>query len=61
MANKTKTATTPEVKYGKEQFIESKAYAEYKNLFKVLLKDGESYTIAEAETLLNNYLKRKVN
>ena len=60
MANKSKTATEPEVKFGKEQFIESKTYAEYRNLLKVLLVDGETYTKAEVTTLLNNYLKRKV-
>ena len=59
MANKSKTATESEVKFGKEQFIESKSYAEYRTLLKVLLKDGETYTIAEAKAALDAVLGRK--
>ncbi len=60
MANKNKATAEPAVKFTKEQLVESKIYADKRILLKALLKDGETYTKAEAETLLNNYLKGEV-
>lgn len=60
MANKSKTAVSAETRYSKERLVKSKKYADMKNLIKALLVDGETYTIAEVEALLNNYLKGKV-
>lgn len=61
MATKNKANAEPEVRFTKEQLIESKTYANVRPLMRALLKDGETYTKAEANTLLNDYLKRKVN
>ena len=54
---KEKTAVPVETKYSKEQLLRLTVYADRKVLLSVLLKDGETYTKAEADTLLNNYLK----
>ena len=60
MASKNKTTAEPEARFTKEQLAESKTYADVRPLIKALLKDGEKYTIAETDALLNNYLKGEV-
>ena len=54
---KEKTAVPVETKYSKEQLLRLTVYADRKVLLSVLLKDGVTYTKAEVDTLLNNYLK----
>lgn len=54
---KEKTAVPVETKYSKEQLLRLTVYADRKVLLSVLLKDGVTYTKAEADALLNNYLK----
>lgn len=61
MATKNKVTVESEVRFTKEQLVESKTYADVRPLIRAILKDGEKYTKAEVEILLNNYLKRKVN
>lgn len=46
--------------FTKQQLITSKKYAEKKDLLNALLVDGKSYSMAEAEGILDNFLKGKV-
>lgn len=58
---KEMTAEAPAVtKYTKEQLIGSERYRNRRDLLGALLKDGEVYTLHDADTLLSNYMKGKV-
>lgn len=46
--------------FTKQQLLTSKKYAEKKDLLNALLVDGRSYSMAEAEEILNGFLKGKV-
>lgn len=58
---KEMTAETPAVtKYTKAQLLGSERYRNRRDLLGALLKDGEAYTIEDADALLANYMKGKV-
>ena len=62
---KAKTAEAAETaaeatKYTKEALTGSQKFAGRRDLLNVILDDGKMYTIAEAETEINNYLNREV-
>lgn len=48
-------------KFSKAALLKSARFNKRRDLLKVLLKDGETYSIAEVESLLEKKLKRKVN
>lgn len=48
-------------KYTKEQLLASRRFATRRDLLGVLLKDSETYSIAEADSLIQKILKGKVN
>lgn len=48
-------------KYTKEQLLKSRCFATRVDLLGVLLKDGETYTVEETDSLLQKILKGKVN
>lgn len=63
MAKKEKetvSAGIVEQKYSKSALITSGEFVRSKDLLKVLLKDGEFYTISEAKAIVNNYLNKEV-
>lgn len=55
-------AIKKEQKFSKNAFLQStKAeFLRYRDVLKVLLKDGELYTEAEALAILKNYLNKEV-
>ena len=66
MARKTiiaveKTETITESVYSKEQIIKSKKYADRRDILNVLLADGKEYTLDDVNTLLDAFMKGKVN
>lgn len=50
-----------EVKFTKEQLLESKRYRDRKDIINVLLKDNQSYNFKEVDDLVEKYMKGKVN
>lgn len=54
----TKKAETFEVKFSKEQLVNSKRYSKHKDLLNTLLEDGKMYTIAEVDAIIENYSKK---
>ncbi len=63
MAGKTSKQTESEetVRYSKEQLVDAKRYREKKDLINALLEPGEAYTMAEADELLEKFMKGKVS
>lgn len=47
-------------KYKKEQLLYAERYRERRDLIQALLKDGQEYSLEEADRLLEDYLKGKV-
>lgn len=54
-----KEADLTKVKFSKEQILQSKRYANRKDLLNAVLKDDQ-YTFTEVDKLMNDYLKGKV-
>ena len=46
--------------YTKDQLLRSKKYAARRDLLGALLEDGKTYTIAQVDREINQFLKRKV-
>lgn len=58
---KVKSAEQPqETKYTKAALAGSKRFQARRDLLNAILDDGVEYTIAEAETIINNYLNKEV-
>ncbi len=49
-----------EIKYSKEQFMNSKQYAQSRDLLKAMLRENENYTTKEVDKKIENFMKRKV-
>lgn len=47
--------------YTKAQLLASRRYAERRDLLCALLADGETYTVKQADALIQKYLKGCVN
>ena len=47
--------------YTKDQLLRSKKYAARRDLLGALLEDGKTYTAAQVDREINQFLKRKVN
>lgn len=56
MAKNTSTAAV----FTKQQLVESRKYANRRDLLKALLEDGKSYTIAEVDAAIEKFMKGKV-
>ena len=56
----TVSAETAEQRYSKSALIASGEFVRSKDLLKVLLKDGEFYTISEVKAIVNTYLNKEV-
>ena len=64
MAKKNKTVETVEqsaVTYTKEQILCSRKYKYRRDALGVVLADGKEYTTEEVDTLLDEFMKGKVN
>jgi hypothetical protein len=63
MAGKSSKKTAPEmaVCYTKEQLAGAKRYCGKKDLISALLDPGKTYTMAEADELLEKFMKGKVS
>lgn len=49
-------------RYTKEQLLESKRYtAVQKDILRVVLEDGKTYTHEEAQQAISGFLRRRVN
>lgn len=46
--------------YTKDQLLRSKKYAARRDLLGALLEDGKTYTAAQVDRKINQFLKRKV-
>lgn len=57
MAVKKKEAVAT---YSKEQFLESKKYVDQRDMLHVLLKEKETYSIAQVNTMIEKFKKGKV-
>ena len=47
-------------KYPKDKLLESKQYKNRQDALSFLLKDGETYTLAQVDTILGDFMKGKV-
>ena len=47
--------------YSKEQILASKKYENRRDILGVLLKDGEEYELEKVDSLLEKFMKGKVN
>ena len=47
--------------YSKEQILASKKYENRRDILGVLLKDGAEYTFEKVDSLLDKFMKGKVN
>lgn len=69
MATKTKPADDLEKKveqvqsvtFSKEQILSAKKYSNRKDILGVLLEDGKEYSFDQADTLMDDFMKGKVN
>lgn len=52
---------TPAAVFSKQQLVESRKYANRRDLLKALLTDGKTYTIAEVDAAIEKFMKGKVN
>lgn len=55
----TKTAETAD-KFAKQQLAESKRYKKKRDLLEALLENGKTYTIAQVDKIIGDYLKKEV-
>lgn len=52
--------TKKEPKFTKERLIKSKMYRHQIDILKIVLEENKTYSIAETDKLINDFLKRKV-
>lgn len=48
------------VTYLKRDLVQSKRYAEYRDILQALLKDDKAYTSKEVDSIIKNFLKKEV-
>ena len=51
---------TPAAVFSKQQLVESRKYANRRDLLKALLTDGKTYTTAEVDAAIEKFMKGKV-
>jgi glutamyl/glutaminyl-tRNA synthetase len=49
-----------EIKFSKQDFIQSKKYKKYQDVLNALLDENKMYTVKDVEKILNNFLKKGV-
>lgn len=49
-----------DIKYTKRAIVDSFRYQPKRDLLNAILDDGKEYTIAEVDTIINNYLHKEV-
>jgi hypothetical protein len=54
------TENVEEALYTKEELASSAKFAEYKDAVRALLEDEKSYSVEEAEKIINDFMKRRV-
>jgi hypothetical protein len=60
-ANVETTETVNTATFTKEQLLSAKKYFNRKDILGVLLDDGKEYTIEQVDTLVDEFMKGKVN
>ena len=60
MAVKKENKTSDDV-FSKEQILGSKKFANRKDILNVLLKDDETYSIDDVETMIKEFLNKEVD
>lgn len=58
---KPKQGAPEPVRYPKDKLLQSKQYRNRQDALSFLLKDGEAYTFAQVDKILNDFMKGKVN
>ena len=58
--SETTAKATAAARYSKDKFLAGKAYQGQRDLLSALLEDGQTYTKAEVDKLIKNYLKKGV-
>ena len=48
------------VKYSKVQLLSSKKYLGQRDIVEVILEDGKTYTTTQVDSLIKNFLERRV-
>lgn len=62
MAKKTQIKAVEKKRaYGKEQILNSKKYAKYKDLLNGVLENNRPYTADETDKIITDYMKRRVD
>ena len=61
MASKKKENTQQEALFTKEQILASKKYSYRRDALGVVLAEGKEYTLKEVDSLLEKFMKGKVN
>ena len=56
----TKVVSEAEIKYSKEQIVNSNTYKENVDLLNAILKNNKQYTLQEVNEIINNFMKGKV-
>lgn len=56
-----KTAPATALRYSRAQLADSKRYANRRDLIGALLEDGKTYTLDEVDTLIEAFMRGKVN
>ena len=59
--NKTEIKQEVTSAYSKEQILVSKKYENRRDVLGVVLKDGEQYTLEKVDSLIEKFMKGKVN
>lgn len=49
-----------EQQFNKEQIVKSKKYRESADIVGALLRDGESYTFKQVDSLLDDFMKKEI-
>ena len=57
----TKVVSQVEIKYSKEQIVNSNKYKANVDLLNAILKNNRQYTLQEVNEIINNFKKGKVN
>lgn len=60
MAKKIEEAVITEPSFSKEQILGSKKYRESADIVGALLRDGESYTFKQVDSLLDDFMKKEI-
>ena len=55
-----KKEAKPEVVFSKKQILDSKRYADKKDLITVLLDDSKSYSFEQVDSVIDKFMKEEV-